>query len=509
MIRPYIFFAFANHRDEHNPEYLKELDEEFRKLNDLADASDLCLARSRTEATYERILAVLGDLDKLIRIFHFSGHAGEKMLWLSTEKGANREGIFRGVAKTLGKYPIKLAFLNGCSTKAQAQAFHKSGIPVVIATTRPIQDTVAREFATYFYRSFFKGESIREAFQVANNALQSNYHPEAMYRDLIWQKKDDKLTEAYQLLVDRSHEYVADESLKDWLNAMSSSTTSSPEQEEDEDIDTAPESLGEFDYLRCNRRSSTRSFTDRVQPLIKKRVNKQSHTPQAFFIYGPKIELPLSLSERYYRFELAEIFQQNNLRLNYPSSHTIILPAARDLLGEESEQAKRLFLEPLWQKFRLQQDRHVAADQIVSRLRRKRDIVYLKHDLDEAHLADPFPHILNYYVSEYWNIELRPTDPQFILIFNIEWEKQGLLKRLSRASHPWENVLQQFNGNHIHLLPRLQSVEPKDIRDWKRHFMRDKVITSTDIFDTKKPLPMQKVQAELQVLVKRELNRAS
>ncbi len=99
-----------------------------------------------------------------ITIFHYSGHAGRDRLLLEEEETAHSEGI----AHLLGQCPrLKLAVLNGCSTRGQVQRLLEAGVPVVIATSAPVEDAKACRFGLRFYQGLENQLSIGEAFEMA------------------------------------------------------------------------------------------------------------------------------------------------------------------------------------------------------------------------------------------------------------------------------------------------------------------------------------------------------
>ena len=98
-----------------------------------------------------------------LTIFHFSGHAGRDQLEMGSA-AAYAEGI----AQLLSKCPqLQLVLLNGCSTLGQVAALHEAGVPLVIATSAPIDDLKAGTFGARFYRALSENQSIRQAYELA------------------------------------------------------------------------------------------------------------------------------------------------------------------------------------------------------------------------------------------------------------------------------------------------------------------------------------------------------
>ncbi len=101
-----------------------------------------------------------------------SGHAGHDNLLLGEQEAQSQ-----GIAQLLWQCPnLKLVVLNGCSTREQVTRLLNeegdSGVPVVIATSRPVQDEVATQFAISFYQALGKQfDNIGHAFEVAMGAV--------------------------------------------------------------------------------------------------------------------------------------------------------------------------------------------------------------------------------------------------------------------------------------------------------------------------------------------------
>ena len=133
------------------------------------------------------------------------------------------------MAKAIGKAGgVRLAFLNGCSTQGQVADFHQARIPVVIATTQPVKDAVAREFAEHFYKYLVDGKTIRQAFEGAEDALLTGYRPEDLYRGFERIPASD-LRHPFQLYVDQRIPEADEECLRDWIQEMEETESEAPE----------------------------------------------------------------------------------------------------------------------------------------------------------------------------------------------------------------------------------------------------------------------------------------
>ena len=86
--------------------------------------------------------------DKIV-VFQYSGHAGRDRLILD-----DKEAFSEGIALLLARCPhLKLVVLNGCSTAGQVDLLLAHGIPMVIATSAPVNDRTATDFSIRFFKS--------------------------------------------------------------------------------------------------------------------------------------------------------------------------------------------------------------------------------------------------------------------------------------------------------------------------------------------------------------------
>lgn len=112
------------------------------------------------ETTTADIIKELNVPDREIEVLHYAGHANGSSLRLNDTDGEAQ--ALTDKLKSLGT--LKLVFINGCASKGQVEYFHGAGIPFVIATERPIEDTKAVWVATQFYQYLSLGRPVLEAF---------------------------------------------------------------------------------------------------------------------------------------------------------------------------------------------------------------------------------------------------------------------------------------------------------------------------------------------------------
>ncbi|MCO6478254.1 MAG: CHAT domain-containing protein [Phaeodactylibacter sp.] len=159
-MEPVLFLAFANSRE--NP--LETLEEEYSSINKILAPRVLrqhFLAWPLSHATLDDISYYLSLFRERLSLFLFSGHAGRDVL-LAEQQAARAEGI----SHLLGQCPrLKAVILNGCSTAGQVRALHQAGIPLVIATSAPVNDETAAKFSIRLFEALEAGDNIGQAFE--------------------------------------------------------------------------------------------------------------------------------------------------------------------------------------------------------------------------------------------------------------------------------------------------------------------------------------------------------
>ena len=126
-----------------------------------------------------------------ICLLHYGGHADDERLWFSDTASADADSLAAFLAQ---QQALKLVFLNGCSTEQQAQALLDAGVEAVIATSRAIEDTAARDFARTFYRGLVNGATVTQAYHEASSGTLMSRG--ADFRSLYWQETEAAQTQA-------------------------------------------------------------------------------------------------------------------------------------------------------------------------------------------------------------------------------------------------------------------------------------------------------------------------
>jgi CHAT domain len=186
-MEPVIILAFANHKDEHLALLNRESSNIYRTLQPYDDQRCIILRRL-PNASLADISRGLSDYPDQLAIFHYGGHAGAHHLVLETPDGHAMDAGAKGLAGMMGlQKNLQLVFLNGCATKGQVDALLQAGVKAVIATSVPVNDQMACEFAEQFYHFLASGNSIANAFSFARYFLDAKYEEREPERQIIIQ----------------------------------------------------------------------------------------------------------------------------------------------------------------------------------------------------------------------------------------------------------------------------------------------------------------------------------
>jgi len=158
-----IFLAYANSRQ--NP--LSQLEDEYKDVYGILidnDVHDSYHIHPDPFCTVRTVNDYLDTFSGDIALFNYSGHAGSDKVILD-DRAAHAGSIIAQLKKSAGTGSLKLVVLNGCSTMGQVKGLREAGVPAVVATSAPVEDHSALEFARRFYDQLFtKDATIRTAF---------------------------------------------------------------------------------------------------------------------------------------------------------------------------------------------------------------------------------------------------------------------------------------------------------------------------------------------------------
>jgi hypothetical protein len=203
---PVILTAFANSYDS---EYLAYLEKEHKHLREILRALSFLRHVPLSNAERNDLVQTLTQYQKELLILHFGGHADSDYLYFR-----DGGGHMVGLAENLSLHPqLKLVFLNGCKTQAQAKPYLDAGVPAVIATVRSVGDEQAMQFAELFYTALAKGHTLEAAFCRAkgNTKLTDGVTYENEILNLRGVRlREEQITEVPWRL------YAREESILDW-----------------------------------------------------------------------------------------------------------------------------------------------------------------------------------------------------------------------------------------------------------------------------------------------------
>lgn len=189
MSAPVVLLSFAN--DQGN--YLRMLVRERKAIaGALRTYEDRRCIRVQVEpnAGIDDVFDLFNRFADQVAIFHYAGHADGAALRMEAAGGGSETAHAGGLAQKLGtSKALRLVFLNGCATADQVKALLDNGVPAVIATAVPIDDTMATEFAEQFYETLGGGKSIADAFASARAIIASRYgerRPIEAFRGMQW-----------------------------------------------------------------------------------------------------------------------------------------------------------------------------------------------------------------------------------------------------------------------------------------------------------------------------------
>ncbi len=196
---PVIFLAFANDLGDYLHKLSDEKDAIREALEQMQD-EEICEILYETNTSLEQIWDVFDKYQERIAIFHYGGHAEDYALLLQNSLGeqqlVNGEGLVSFLARQKG---LQLVFLNGCSSKRQAEELRDKGIPAVIGTSEPIDDSAAKILAETFYKSLANGRSIKQAWMGAKDRLIADQkkNEQGYYRSVGRRARKRELTKQF------------------------------------------------------------------------------------------------------------------------------------------------------------------------------------------------------------------------------------------------------------------------------------------------------------------------
>ena len=176
---PVVILAFANDPNDVLKNIVRERSNLFASLRDLDDLGLIKVCKEE-ETSIDHFFELFNRYRERVAVLHYGGHANGKALLLESAAGTPEPADADGLAKLLGLMEnLQLVFLNGCATRGQVEQLLACGVRAVIATSVPINDLMATEFAEQFYRALARNASIEIAFGSASAAIATRYADKA------------------------------------------------------------------------------------------------------------------------------------------------------------------------------------------------------------------------------------------------------------------------------------------------------------------------------------------
>ena len=489
MKMPVILLAFANDRENEN-RFLNELDKEQQELGDLLVRQfNIQLLPQATLPRMERMLHIWGND---IRIFHFAGHANAQKIELAHAQSEYKYGYVEGVAKTIGlQSGIELVFLNGCSTAAQVNYFIKAGIPAVIFTQAPVNDTVARTFSKLFYQNFIDNppKTLNQAFNAAQAQLESRYENfQSMYTRNIGIGEEQYLsTNPYSLSLKTSRAGELTYQELTIQNELIPYTDIPPPHA----------------YLLCNRDIPNDDFCEILQKS-KKEIRRK---PLFVLIHGKEEELPSYMCLRFTHFSIPDSFKK--LGEHYLQSRLkrieVATPGAKDL--KNPIKAILTIKESLKDELQLENSfssniLDLNGKDIVENLGPHLKVAFFQHNLYDIDWSTKNQNtFLTEYLGNFWNIDLPESSPDIIVAFNLQYSPpKGLFKKFSKSNNI---IIGGFRDHWVHILERLISIPRIDVKKWNDKYAPDDPDLTDRIYPRNRPQPMQRIIKPLREAITR------
>ncbi|MCO6491840.1 MAG: CHAT domain-containing protein [Phaeodactylibacter sp.] len=178
MNKPAILLAFANEREE-GQRYLRNLPLEMDRLRSALEKAEdrgLCELVILPNTTLDNLIDTFQreKYRNRIAIFHYGGHAGSYELLLEQADGKTQLAHGQGLVPFLaGQKSLQLVFLNGCHSARQAEDLINNGVPAVVGTVGAVDDRIASELASAFYKAMGEGMPLEQAWQEAVHRMKA------------------------------------------------------------------------------------------------------------------------------------------------------------------------------------------------------------------------------------------------------------------------------------------------------------------------------------------------
>ncbi len=485
--KPVILLTFANPRPDSGG-YLPMLIDEAELVSGLLkpyEVNDLCAIDKVENATAESVFETVEvwNRRKDIVLFHYGGHADGGALFLNKRDGNTIPATAKGLAELLGKLSaLQLVFLNGCSTHPQVELLLEAGVKAVIATSKPINDSMAKDLAGKFYENLAAGSTIGESWDQARIFIEFKYdfqvEKPTAFRGLKFhvpsEKKDQELPWGLYLR-------PGVDDVLSWRLPQERTTKSS---------------FSLLDKYTCNRSEQNSRFKTN---FLKSRGNKKF---QFYLIHGEEEQSPQGLFQR---FSLEHISTAYN-RIFY-----------KDVKLEEAhvmEEAQINLQTAMFQALEMNPNRFRADELTIatlakSKIAKEMDCVALKFRVYSSEWKPFTPKFIHWAVTELCDPKKLPENaPDFIffvsVVYDDDMEPKGFFKRLLKGSSKQKIIKIVSKFEEVLPLPELPSVYRNDINKWFDRLTKDPDVKQAAIakhFADKDEMAMSRVEKKLEAII--------
>jgi hypothetical protein len=478
---PVIFLAYSNDRAD-SSRYLRDLVREVRNVRYALEDRTLApyTIEERGNATLEDIIRTFDRHEGRVEIFHFAGHAEDFQLLLENEGGsqeaANAGGLVRFLASQVG---LRLVFLNGCATEAQADMLVQAGIPAVICTAQRINDAAARIFSERFYERLADRKGIQSAFEAAEIKVQTAMQGQQATTSVLYWGED------------------------------AATQTGFPWRLKGEDTGwtlqrISPKKSGSLTPLLCDRVPQSESFRDTVESVLSDNL----HVPHFYFLYGNREERHQSLVERFRYTDIRrtseKLFGEEAAMVDFYAAKDF--PQTGDLAMRQRNIRRSLALATNYTGIGTDWN----ADVLTSLHRKRKGAVVYQHTLAGDAWDAITEQLLAWYIGTFWQVSLSGDMPQVIIFLNIVTpaaaQAASFFKRLSNIvarrdslEDSLRTLVKSFQDRAT-LLNRLEPISYADVANWvAEHFPSELRTLPDTLFGSErdKRLPMEIVEDAL------------
>lgn len=463
---------------------------EFQKVLDvLFPISKDCIALPRPFATAEDIRTGFSNLTDELLIFHFSGHAGANILQVNDLQGTAKILFSKHLAEYIKPLAtgLKLVFLNGCSTRDQADFFLDSGISAVIASNKPIKDSYALDFAVRFYTEFTSRtptKTLQQAFDAARNSFytdngsptengantfNSDFINESV-RGIFTHMEEDS-PEIYDLHIQKDST-VGSEKFEEWVTETASGfKIQKVEKDKVQSMGVSTDG-----YLLCDRATETGDF-ERI--CLEKLSNKRPE-PAFFFYHDMSYNRPDLIPRRFELFSLRKICGNTIFDFKELDLPDIAQFSDNDPLSNEAQQNQDRFKIRLSEIYKEKVGGKDAEPNRLCALNRRppdEQLFVIHHRLNLSEWTDfknPIRNetlqkyletLLDWYINTYSKELQRDLSERLIIVFSASFN------RPNPFIHEVFEKMKQKMPNHAFNFNQLDNIIVDDVDEWQKSFL--------------------------------------